>query len=345
MISLLLFLTLLSLLGCLLFITRFHESRILINSTAVLLLIFIDIILPDIIWSNRNLSNCTAMHLTTSIYIFIITYKLLEILKSPIDFFKRHNITKIWQVFICLITPSQINFISVEDYNKFKYKYQTRKECIPKLIETFIIIPIISFICVNIILYFKLFDSSNPYSLYWQWFFYIFWALSFVAQQLLNFLSCIIALIFGNYIQIKYSYNWPLFNSYSPRSMWKNWSVVVAESLKYLIYIPFGGNKNPFISVPCVFIFNCIMHFYFTWLLHKQLAIFVNTNVFLIFAIAVYSQIMAERCTSKDIQNNILWKMFWFLILYVSVITAVIVGFGVFFVPAWDDFFNIYGIF
>merc|ERR1712228_853150 len=178
-----------------------------------------------------------------------------------------------------------------------------------------------------------------------QLLFYGFWIIPFVTMQMLNIPSCVISLCFGDAITIKYAYNSPLFHSFSPRSMWKCWSSVIGDSLKHLIYVPMGGRNRYYVAVPCLFLFNCLMHILWTWWLHRDYSLFANLWIFSILGCAICGQLYSENyAMSLHKRQYFNSKKFWFHILYISVGAVLMFGYGAFFMPFWNELFAIYSI-
>ena len=334
-----------SLLGCFLFKTKHFGFRWLFVLIGLFWMMIINILFPFLFWPFRNKSSCSLIQVTSCIYIGIVDYKLFEVIHCPSSFCLRHNITKTWQMFICLITPSII------DFNAQTMKESTRRKAVKSMSEIFVIIPLISFICSNFILFCNLFQTHwfgiAVLDAFVSWFlqllFYGLWIIPFVTMQLLNIPSIAISLIFGNRVRIKYAYDSPLFHSFSPRSLWKCWSSVIGQSLKFLIYKPLGGRSRIYLSVPALFLFNCSMHIVWAWMMHSDPSIFVNFSIFSILGIAVGAQIyfeQKEKC--KDEKEK--FANVWFVVLYISVALVLMIGYGAFFMPFWSELFGFYGL-
>ena len=73
-------------------------------------------------------------------------------------------------------------------------------------------------------------------------------------------------MILGDCINIRYCYSHP-YLSLNLRQFWKRWSLHVGEPLANYVYIPFGGNKNPWFSSLMVFFINGLDHIGFAAIL------------------------------------------------------------------------------
>ena len=74
-----------------------------------------------------------------------------------------------------------------------------------------------------------------------------------------NMLSIIAGLIFGQRINIRYCYSYPLLSS-NLKEWWKRWSIHVGEPLRNYVYIPLGGKQYPFFATSMVFLLNGADH-------------------------------------------------------------------------------------
>ena len=141
-----------ALFGLFLFKTRFVNNRWWINILSLFCLFFINIILPSLLWPFRNKQSCSILHMSSCIYIGVVDYKLFEIIHSPLSFVQRHHIKHYWQMSVCLLTPSIIIFKKNENQISGQ---RTRSKAVASLIEIFIIIPLVSFVCTNLIIEFR----------------------------------------------------------------------------------------------------------------------------------------------------------------------------------------------
>jgi len=307
------------LISWMLWLLRENKNRSLIRVFSWICIFFISFILPQKAWPieirMEYIDNLREYMLGM---ILIINLKLMEISQPNASFYDRHQITNSFQAVISVIIPAQIFF----DPKHNVLRKNGHSVAIWKLIEI-----LIGFACSMIIIktvkYYELFDAEvHGDTVFWYQRIAYFFSLNCLCQAF-NSIPALFALCLPSTVYIEYPYCWPLFTSFSPRQFWKNWSKPIGYSLKYVVYIPLGGNKNPMFSISAVFVFNGMAHLWLSWMAFGDMGFYGWLCAFAVLGWSVYIQVATEQYIPTKWRTSFIWKLFLWILQWVSAIIAI----------------------
>ena len=178
-------------------------------------------------------------------------WKMFEMMFSGKEFFYKNNITKSWQVILNAMTiPSRM------DFNASNTKEtNTRMNAILHLLESLGFGGIIYLVNKYILMHPDIDIPKLPIPIQAALNLPVFLGVPII----MNSLSIIAGLIFGQRVNIRYCYSYPL-SALNLKEWWKTWSIHVGEPLRNYVYIPLGGRKYPLFATSMVFLINGVDH-------------------------------------------------------------------------------------